>query len=210
MVYYSRYPTGKIGVMIGFALLQLVTFKPEAVDFPEAQPKQSLPCSSNISTTWHSIASVYSALTKYVLILSTIMVHPWSCMRNPSFVKPCHGCWRVSSCNQLPFFWLIKCMASLTMHWNSSLPWTSTIRRCSSLNLENRAPCTFLWLVCRRISYLQNKRFLHPSHLDLLLPDQATWHRSLLLHSPHPKSRDEISVRGEGYNIPDVKHIIVL
>jgi hypothetical protein len=44
MAHYSRYATGKECVMLGFSLLQLITFEPEAVDIPKAQPKQSLPC----------------------------------------------------------------------------------------------------------------------------------------------------------------------
>jgi hypothetical protein len=37
MAYYSRYATGKKGVMLGFSMLQLVTSKPKAVA-PSTQP----------------------------------------------------------------------------------------------------------------------------------------------------------------------------
>jgi hypothetical protein len=39
MAYYSRYTTGKEGVILGFSLLQLVTSEPQAIDVPEAQLK---------------------------------------------------------------------------------------------------------------------------------------------------------------------------
>jgi hypothetical protein len=45
MEYYSRYATGKKGVIFGFSLLQLVSSEPKAIDTPETQPKQSLPWS---------------------------------------------------------------------------------------------------------------------------------------------------------------------
>jgi hypothetical protein len=66
MAYYSRYTTGKKGVMLGFSLLQLVISESEAVDIPEAQPKQSLPCSFHVPGTQHSIASVCPTPTKYI------------------------------------------------------------------------------------------------------------------------------------------------
>jgi hypothetical protein len=65
-MYYSRYTTGKKGVMFGLSLLQLVTFEHEVVDIPGAQPKQSLPCLFHVLTTRHGIASVYPTPTRYV------------------------------------------------------------------------------------------------------------------------------------------------
>jgi hypothetical protein len=44
MAYYSRYATGKKGVMLRFSLLQLVTSEREVIAICEAQPTQSLPC----------------------------------------------------------------------------------------------------------------------------------------------------------------------
>jgi hypothetical protein len=41
MAYYLRYTTEKKGVMLGFSSLQLVTSESEAINIPEAQPKQS-------------------------------------------------------------------------------------------------------------------------------------------------------------------------
>jgi hypothetical protein len=43
MAYYSRYATGKKGLMLEFLMLQLVTSKLGAVAIPKAQPMQSLP-----------------------------------------------------------------------------------------------------------------------------------------------------------------------
>jgi hypothetical protein len=58
VAYYSRYATEKKGVMLGFSLLQLVTSELEAIDIPEAQSKQSLPCSFHVPATRRGIASV--------------------------------------------------------------------------------------------------------------------------------------------------------
>jgi hypothetical protein len=46
--------------------VQLVTSEPEAVDIPEAQPKQSLPYSFHVPATRHGIASVCPTLTKSI------------------------------------------------------------------------------------------------------------------------------------------------
>jgi hypothetical protein len=69
MAYYSRYITRKKCVMLGFSLLQLVTFELGAIAISEAQPTQSLPCSADVPTTQRSIASVHPAPIRLVLPL---------------------------------------------------------------------------------------------------------------------------------------------
>jgi hypothetical protein len=61
-----------------FSMLQLVTSDPEDVDIPEAQPMQSLPCSSHVPATRHDIASVYSPRPSTFVPLITTKARPWS------------------------------------------------------------------------------------------------------------------------------------
>jgi hypothetical protein len=98
MVYYSRYATGTKGGMLGFSLLQLVTFEPEVRYIPDAQPKQLLPCSSLVPATWHSIASVYPDPTKYVSASNRHLDTFMGFCRDPSPVPSRHGWWHRFSC----------------------------------------------------------------------------------------------------------------
>jgi hypothetical protein len=98
-----------------FSMLQLVTSDPEVVDIPEAQPMQSLPCSSHVPATQHSIARVYSAWTKYIC---TSDHHQGTSLE---FAKIPPLFWHVRDAgtdSHVPFtfFWPIVCMALLTMH----------------------------------------------------------------------------------------------
>jgi hypothetical protein len=115
MAYYSRYTTRKKGVMLGFSMLQLVTFNPEASDIPEAQPTQPLPCSFHVSTTRHDFAFVYSAPIKYV---STSNHHHGTSLEfvkiPPLFLHVLDA--GTDSHVPFTFFWSILCMALLTMH----------------------------------------------------------------------------------------------
>jgi hypothetical protein len=51
MAYYLRYAIEKNCIMRGFSMQQLVTSELEAIDFPEAEPKQSLPCPFHVPAT---------------------------------------------------------------------------------------------------------------------------------------------------------------
>jgi hypothetical protein len=51
-MYYSRYTTGKKGLMHGFSMLQLVTSEPRAAAIPEAQPTQPFLVPQCPGTSW--------------------------------------------------------------------------------------------------------------------------------------------------------------
>jgi hypothetical protein len=109
----------------------------KAINFPEPQSKQSLYWSSHVLSTRHSNASVYPTLTKCV---STSDHHHDPSLGIHNGFLPCPvASWMLALIPMYPttFFWLIRCMASLTIHWSSSLPKASTIRR-SPLNLVSR------------------------------------------------------------------------
>jgi hypothetical protein len=166
-------------------MLQLVTSDPEPVDIPEAQPMQSLPCSSHVPATRHGIASVYSAPTNYICTSDHHQGMSLEFAKIPPLFRHVRDA-GTDSHVPFAFFWLIVCMALLTMHWNSFALRVSTIKRCSPLNLVSRAPYLLMWLVCWRISYMQTKRSFCPNYLDLLSLDWGTLYRFFILDSPHP------------------------
>jgi hypothetical protein len=148
MAYYSRYATRKKGVILGFSLLQLVTFEPRDIAILKAQPRQSLPCSSQVSATRHSFASVHPVLTRPVLPLVSIAMCSWKFPRNSSLV--CH----ISDAGTEPHV-PTCCSFGHLCAWRSC-PCTEahlcsevfTIRRCSPLDLVTMASYLLLWLVC--------------------------------------------------------------
>jgi hypothetical protein len=101
--------------MIGFSLLQLVTSESEAVDILNAQPMQSLPCSSHVLATQHSIASVCPTPTRHDLPPIIIVIHPWDVVKIPPLFR------HVMNASTDPFvpfafFLPIMCVALVTMH----------------------------------------------------------------------------------------------
>jgi hypothetical protein len=115
MAYYLRYATRKKSVMLGFSLLQLVTSEHEGVDVPEAQLKKSLPSPFHVPATGHSIANRHPASTRLILPLVLVMMHPSNFVRIPPLF---HHVVDADTDPDTPTAssWLIKCMASLTMH----------------------------------------------------------------------------------------------
>jgi hypothetical protein len=83
MAYYLRYAIKKNCVMRGFSMQQLVTSELEAIDFPEAEPKQSLPCPFHVPATRHSIVSVCPTSTRHNLPPVIIMIRPWDFAKIP-------------------------------------------------------------------------------------------------------------------------------
>jgi hypothetical protein len=99
----------------GLSLLQLVISEPEAIDIPEAQPKQSLPYSFHVPDTRHGTTSVYPTLTQCVPAFDHHMGMFLGFCRGPSLAR--HAC-DAGTDPHVPFTfdWLIKRMVSLTMH----------------------------------------------------------------------------------------------
>jgi hypothetical protein len=106
-------------------------------------------------------------------------------------------------------FWPIMCMASLTVHWNSSPPEVSTIGRFSLSPHEQGIMYTSVACLPKGELPGQPKDSFTSTILVFFSPpDWGTLYRSLLLDSPHPSILGWDFCKGEDYNIPDVKQFI--
>jgi hypothetical protein len=124
-----------------------------------------------------------------------VRAHPW--------------CWHWFSCTHLLFFWLIVCMASLAVHWSSSMLWSFHHRK-----MLPSWPCE-QGIISTSVAYLPKDKLPVDQEISSLQLSWSSYSRSSYPASVltpwillTPKSQDNISVRGRVVTSPKFKHSI--